>query len=156
MSSGFLSNVPMYLGLLANAHMKDGTLAEAEHAVKEALSVQARTHETYSLPDLMSTRAKVLAARGRQDLAEVVLHEALEKSVEMAARSLQLRVACDLADLWIAQGRAGKAVELLGPIYEEFSEGHGTKDLLRAASLLAAMRLVNCGETPVQSGAPAR
>lgn len=137
-SSGFLMNVPMYLTMLANAHVKDGALAEAERAVEEAHSIQARTQEGYSLPDLMRARASILKARGRQDLAEAVLQEASAKCAEMAALSLQLRVACDLADLWIEQGRQEQAFEQLEQIYRAFSEGHGTADLLRAASLLAS------------------
>jgi predicted ATPase/DNA-binding winged helix-turn-helix (wHTH) protein len=138
--SGFLMNVPIYLSTLADAHLKNGALDEAERTVEEALLVQARTDERYSLPDLMRTKAKVLGARGQKDLAELVLHEALSTCVEMSARSLLLRVACDLADLWIAQGRGRLAVELLAPIYGAFSEGHGTKDLRRAAALLASTK----------------
>ncbi|HEX4268294.1 MAG TPA: winged helix-turn-helix domain-containing protein [Steroidobacteraceae bacterium] len=145
-SSGFHSNLPMYLGMLASAHLQQGSLVEAERAVEEALALQARTHEGYSLPDLMRAQAMVLGARGRQDLAEAKLGDALEKCVQMSALSLKLRVACDLAELWAAQGRYNKVLELLAPIYGAFSEGYATKDLVRASALIAATRrTVNCG-----------
>jgi predicted ATPase/DNA-binding winged helix-turn-helix (wHTH) protein len=140
LATGFLMRVPFYLTLLADAFLRNGSLAEAERAVEEALSVHARSQEAFSFPDVLRVKAKVLEARGRQDLGEVVLQEALTKSIEMAACSLQLRVACDLADLWMRQGREEKAVELLGPVYGVFSEGHGTRDLQRASMLLASAR----------------
>jgi predicted ATPase/DNA-binding winged helix-turn-helix (wHTH) protein len=140
LSSGFLMNVPMYLSMLADAQLKNGAVDEAERTVEEALLVQAQTGERYSFPDLLRIKAKVLAARGRQDLAETVLHQALSECVEMTALSLQLRVACDLAELWIAQGREPQAFELLAPIYGAFSEGHANKDLVRASALLASTK----------------
>jgi predicted ATPase/DNA-binding winged helix-turn-helix (wHTH) protein len=136
--SGYLLNVPMYLSTLADVQLMNGALDEAERTVEEALLVQARTDERYGLPELMRIRAKVLDMRGRRDLAEAELQEALAKCVAMSARSLQLRVACDLADLWISQGRERQVAKLLAPIYEAFSEGHGTQDLRRASALLAS------------------
>jgi predicted ATPase len=128
----------VYLSTLADVQLMNGALDEAERTVEEALLVQARTDERYGLPELMRIRAKVLDMRGRCDLAEAELQEALMKCVAMSARSLQLRGACDLADLWISQGRERQAAKLLAPIYEAFSEGHGTQGLRRASALLAS------------------
>lgn len=68
----------------------------------------------------------------------------------MAARSMELCVACDLAALWIAQDREASAAALLGPIYDGFSEGHRTENLLRAAALLEVARRGGWA-TPVQA-----
>jgi predicted ATPase len=140
LSSGFLMNVPMYLSMLADAQLRNGAVDEAERTVEEALLVQARTGERYSFPDLLRIKAQVLTARGRQDLAETVLQEALSECVGMTALSLQLRVACDLVELWIAQGREPQAFELLAPIYRAFAEGHDNKDLVRASALLGSTK----------------
>jgi predicted ATPase len=42
----------------------------------------------------------------------------------------------DLASLWKARDKAGQARELLGPVYEWFTEGFDTADLRQAKELL--------------------
>jgi len=55
-------------------------------------------------------------------------------------RSLGLRCAISLADLWLSHGRRSEAIEILGPAYHSITEGAGTRDLVRARELLAAIR----------------
>jgi predicted ATPase len=60
----------------------------------------------------------------------------LKKSIEVArgqsAKSLELRTATTLAELWRAQGRLDEARALLEPICHWFDEGAETADLRRA------------------------
>jgi predicted ATPase len=49
-----------------------------------------------------------------------------------SAKSLELRAATSLAELWRTQGRANEARALLEPIYGWFHEGAETADLRRA------------------------
>jgi hypothetical protein len=44
-----------------------------------------------------------------------------------------------LARLWQSQGKRQEAYELLTPVYDWFTEGFDTKDLLEAKSLLAEL-----------------
>jgi predicted ATPase len=83
----------------------------------------------------------VLEVRAQEQRAEEVFREAIGKAAKMLARSLELRAACDLAAMFIKQKRESTAATLLGPIYERFSEGHGTKDMRRAAALLEAANI---------------
>ena len=55
---------------------------------------------------------------------------------QQGARSLELRAAVSLADLWIGDGKRRQARELLAPIYDWFTEGFDTSDLGEAKSLL--------------------
>ena len=141
LSSGFLMNVPMHLGLMAEALLQNGAHADADRTVAEALSLVDRTGEVWCVPDLLRVRAKVLEVRAQEQRAEEVFREAIGKAAEMLARSLELRAACDLAAMFIKQKREPTAATLLGPIYERFSEGHGTKDMRRAAALLEAANI---------------
>jgi tetratricopeptide (TPR) repeat protein len=126
-----------------------GAIADADDTIEQALTLQRQTHEKYTFPELLRIKAKVLQARGFQELAEQKLREALASAEEMGARSLQLRVACDLAELWIAEGRQRPARALLRPIYKAFSEGLNTRDLRRATSLLGRAReLTSTSTTP--------
>jgi hypothetical protein len=51
-----------------------------------------------------------------------------------------LRCAISLADLWLSHGRRSEAIEVLEPAYHSIGEGAGTRDLVRARELLAAVR----------------
>jgi len=42
--------------------------------------------------------------------------------------------------MWRDRGRIKKAFELLAPIYDGFTEGFGTADLVSAKTLLDALR----------------
>ena len=54
--------------------------------------------------------------------------------------TFELRIATDLAAHWIATGRRTKAVRLLAPIYQKFTEGFETQDLVAASRLLQRVR----------------
>ncbi|HEY5755204.1 MAG TPA: winged helix-turn-helix domain-containing protein [Steroidobacter sp.] len=140
LSSGFLMNVPMHLGLMADALLQNGSHGDAERTVSEALSLIERSGEVWCIPELLRVRAKVSEIHGQQQRAEEILREAMARAAEMSARSLELRVASELAALLIKQGRESAAAALLGPIYESFSEGHGTKDMRLASALLGTAR----------------
>jgi predicted ATPase len=56
---------------------------------------------------------------------------------EQQGKSLELRAATDLAQLWQAQGKSADTRALLAPVYYEwFTEGFQTADLRRAKALL--------------------
>ena len=54
------------------------------------------------------------------------------------AKSLELRAAITLAELWQAQERPDEACALLEPICRWFQEGAGTADLRRARDMPVA------------------
>ena len=51
-------------------------------------------------------------------------------------RALRVRAATGLARLWQRQGKRAEARALLAPIYEWFTEGFDTGDLIAAKTLL--------------------
>jgi predicted ATPase len=55
------------------------------------------------------------------------------------AKSCELRTSTSLARLWRSQGKRREAYELLAPLYDWFTEGFDTKDLLDAKALLAEL-----------------
>jgi predicted ATPase len=66
--------------------------------------------------------------------------EAFEKAIEVArsqeAKWLELRAATSLARLCRDQGRHEEAERLLAPVYNWFTQGLHTRDLLEARALL--------------------
>jgi predicted ATPase len=55
-------------------------------------------------------------------------------------RLLELRAASSLARLWGEQGERQQAVDLLAPVYNWFSEGFETSDLIEAKATLDQLR----------------
>jgi predicted ATPase len=58
---------------------------------------------------------------------------------QQQAKSLELRAALSLGRLWQRQGQRDAARTLLAPIYNWFTEGFNTADLLDAKTLLDAL-----------------
>ena len=67
---------------------------------------------------------------------ESTLRRSLEMAVTQGAKSLELRAAVRLADLWICQNKHDQARQLLRPICAWFTEGHDTPDFKQAAEML--------------------
>ena len=90
------------------------------------------------LPALLLTKALVFVQGETPDLKSA--EEYFERSMVLARKqstlSYELRAALQLAQIWIANGEVQRARDLIGPIYNRFSEGFGTPDLIRARELL--------------------
>ena len=56
-----------------------------------------------------------------------------------AGEVMGLRTSTSLARLWQSQGKRRDAYDLLAPVYDWFTEGFDTKDLLEAKALLAEL-----------------
>jgi predicted ATPase len=62
--------------------------------------------------------------------------QAIDIAHSQAAKLFELRAAASLARLWRDQGRCAEARDLLGPIYDWFTEGFDSPDLKAAKALL--------------------
>ena len=71
--------------------------------------------------------------------AEASFHKALDVVCKQEAKSIESRAATSLARLWQGQGKTAEARELLGPVYNWFTEGFDTADLKDAKALLDAL-----------------
>ena len=129
---GFM--LPMMDSWLADMHAKAGENECAISIVERALAnigdVTGRSWEA----ELLRQRARILVALNPSKVREAESH--LKKSIEVArgqtAKSLELRAATSLAELWRTQGRPDQARALLEPICRWFDEGAETADLRRA------------------------
>jgi predicted ATPase len=65
-----------------------------------------------------------------------MFRQALDWAREHGSLSWQLRAATSLGRLLRDQGRAAEATACLQPIYDRFTEGFGTADLIAAKQLL--------------------
>ena len=68
--------------------------------------------------------------------AEALFRRSLDTARRQSALSWELRAAMSLARLWRDQGRIREAHDLLAPVYDRFTEGFDTADLMTARTLL--------------------
>ena len=84
----------------------------------------------------LKARAVLLGREPDAGIQQSLLEQALTIARGQSARSLELRAARDLADLWRDQGKRDEARDLLAPVYGWFTEGFDTLDLKEAKALL--------------------
>ena len=89
-------------------------------------------------------RLKALALQGRDgadayDQARDLLRQALDTAKAQNSRSLELRAACDLAELCSRSGKVEEARNLLAPLCASFAEGESTQDLRQARAILGRL-----------------
>ena len=123
-------------GFLAEGQAKTGQLDKALATLDEALALVEETDERYFEAELYRLRGEYLLMQDDVEDAEASLHKAIDVARQQKARSWELRASTDLARLWSSQGKADEAYALLAPVYEWFTEGFDTPDLIAAKTLL--------------------
>jgi DNA-binding SARP family transcriptional activator/predicted ATPase len=122
---------PYYLSLLAEGLLHAGQQDEARAVVDAALATAAQNRDVWWLADLHRLRGVL------SDDSEEWFERALEIARSQASKSLELRVAVSLGRVWKDRGAAARARALVAPVYEWFTEGFQTADLVEAQTLLA-------------------
>jgi len=127
---------------LAAGYMKAGQHELAYAAICGAITWSEEHGPSTDLLELLHVKGEILisGSRGDAEKGEVCLEKSLELARENALLSMELRSGITLARLWAERGLARKGLALLAPIYERFTEGHGTSDLAAAGHLLTELR----------------
>ncbi|WP_394846725.1 helix-turn-helix transcriptional regulator [Pendulispora brunnea] len=113
------------------ATMDEGAATEA------ALMRGEHGSETWCTAEMLRIRAARLLAQGdADDDAEALLQRSLDVARRQKALAWELRTATTLAELWQRRSRRTDALEVLSPVYERFTEGFDTRDMVRAAAIL--------------------
>ena len=136
---------------LAEGLTMAGRASEALSLLDETLASVHANGDLYTLPELLRVKARALRSMPghRQEEAEDILVQSLDRSRKQGARGWELRTAMDIARLWSEAGRIQEAAALLRGVLGSYSEGFETADLLEAASLLARVEAAEAGEAPV-------
>lgn len=124
------------LALLAEVYGIANRNDEGLQMLAEALDFADRTGESFYLPEIHRLKGDLLLRHGATETAAVCFQQGLEAARRQQAKSLELRAATSLANLWRHQGKRAEAHDLLAPIYGGFTEGFDTVDLKEAKALL--------------------
>lgn len=144
-ATGAVVTTPFYLAMRAEGLALAGRPDEGLGLLERALATVNRCGERYYEAEIRRLVGQLIlqsaAAAGldRSAEAESWLRGAQWCARSRKLRSLALRAAISLADLWRSQGRQAEAIEVLEPAYRSIDEGAGTRDLVRARELLAEL-----------------
>ncbi|MCB1127469.1 MAG: tetratricopeptide repeat protein, partial [Verrucomicrobiae bacterium] len=133
--------IPLLKAALAQAVALEGDSQRALELVDECLEQihRANGQERLWLAEVLRIKGSILIGQGRDDEAETQLKDSIECAREQQAKSWELRSATTLAALLVKKGQHDVARGYLAPIYEWFSEGAETPDLMEARTLLAEL-----------------
>ena len=141
--TGFLHSYPGFLGAFAESLGRAGQAAQGLVAIAEALAQLERIEARWCEAELLRIKGDLVLQEGGPNsagAAEDHFVQALDLARRQGALSWELRVAMSLSRLWDDGGRTKEALELLAPIYDRFTEGFETADLVAAKTLIDALR----------------
>jgi class 3 adenylate cyclase/predicted ATPase len=128
---------PWFYALLADAHLQLEQFDEGLAAAEEALGWARRNSEHLYEAEAHRVKGELLFGSTHDPAqAEPCFRHALTAARERRAKSFELRAAISLARLWLQQNRIDDARALLAPVYDWFTEGFDTADLIDAKALL--------------------
>jgi adenylate cyclase len=134
------------LGMLIEGYRMAQRHREGMVAIQDALTFVTRTSDQFWLPELYRLQGELLLGSGAETHeVEKSYQTALAVARQQSSRLLELRTSVSLARLWQTQGKQTEAYQLLAPIYNWFTEGFGTPDLLAAQQLLAELQPAHGG-----------
>jgi predicted ATPase len=130
--------IPYLCTLVADVADHLGRTEDALQALAEAHTLVAQQEERWWEAEVCRLRGVLLLRQPgtSQADAETWLQRALDVARRQEAKSLELRAASSLTRLWQSQGKRDEARELLEPVYNWFTEGFDTADLIDAKALL--------------------
>jgi predicted ATPase len=118
---------------------RTGQIGDALGLVEEAIDHSERTEERWAFAELLRVKGELLllqGARGAAAGAEDHFRQALDWARRQGALSWELRAAMSLARLLRDQNRSTEAIALLAPVYDRFTEGFDTDDLIAAKAMI--------------------
>ncbi len=135
-ATGAANGLQEYLCVLARFCGEYGEVKEGLALLDKGLRI-AEAGARYRLPELLRTKGELLLRQNaHDDVAESWFRRAVTMARDEGTKSLELRAAVSLAQMYRNRGRVREARDLIGPVYAWFTEGLDTRDLLDAKDLL--------------------
>ena len=125
-----------FIGELSEAYLRAGRIAEGLAVVEAGFD---GSEPGWLAPEVLRLRGELVLSQGAPacaETAESLFRQALDEARRQEALSWELRTATSLARLLVDRGRHSAAVACLRPVYDRFTEGFGTADLIAAKQLL--------------------
>ncbi|BDB27480.1 adenylate/guanylate cyclase domain-containing protein [Cupriavidus sp. P-10] len=131
-ATGAVLGNPHFQCLLAHAYGRQGQWQAGLDALAEAKDALDRTGEQYCEAEWHRLKGKLIRQGPGPECdaeAEACFHKAIEVARHQHAKSLELRAALDLAQLWRQQGKEEPATQLMATVRAGFTEGFDSADM---------------------------
>ena len=125
---------------LFEGQLEAGFLEDARTTLDEAFKFVEETDERYWELELFRLKGELLIMDGEISGAEACMKRAIEIAQKQKAKSLELRAAMSLSCVWKEQGKKTQARKMLAEVYDWFTEGFDTPDLIEAKTLLDELK----------------
>jgi len=137
-AAGSKLSLPTLLGHLAEACLMGGQPEEGLSAVEEAFVEVKNRGEAWWSAELHRLKGELLLSRSENNQAEAgsCFNQAIAGSKKQGTKFFELQATISLTKLLMKQGRNTEAKNILGKIYNWFTEGFDTKVLKEARNLL--------------------
>jgi hypothetical protein len=137
-AAGGKVRMPTMKAFLAEVMALTGDLDNALHLIDEQIAQIERPgwEQRLHYAEILRLKGWMLCLKGDLECAERNFLASLDWARRQQAKMWELRTSTSLARLWQSQGKRQEAYELLAPVYDWFTEGFDTKDLLDAKALL--------------------
>ncbi len=126
---------PLLLAVRARGFALGGRSAEGLETIDKAIELYGGQVDIF-YPEFPLLKGDLLLAASGAEAAESWFRSAFDVAGETGARMTRLRAATRLTRLWRAAGRRPDGTDLVRDIYETFTEGFDTPDLVEARAVL--------------------
>jgi hypothetical protein len=117
---------------------KQNARSEAIALIDRSIAAVVKANKPLHLPAFFLAKGSAFASGDVPEglLAEEFFAKAMVQARQESALPFELRAGLELARLWIDRGQARRARDLIAPIYNQFTEGLATPDLILAKRML--------------------
>jgi predicted ATPase len=126
--------------LLAGGQLRSGKIDDGLISLARAESHIMKTGAAWCEAEVHRLRGDLQLARSAKVDAEASYQKALDISRSQDAKLWEIRAATSLSRLWYDQGKGHEARDLLAPVYNWFTEGFDTPDVVDAKALLEELQ----------------
>jgi tetratricopeptide (TPR) repeat protein len=130
--------LPHYLSIAGEIYTQAGQFGEARKVLDEGLAIGQRTDERFQEAELYRLTGELLLADSPDQgaAAEGFFRRAVDVARRQQSRAWELRATMSLARRWQHEGCGAAARAALAAVYDTYTEGFTTPDLVDAAALL--------------------
>jgi class 3 adenylate cyclase/tetratricopeptide (TPR) repeat protein len=139
-AAGVAPEIPYALSILGEASTQLGRFEDARRELDEGLALAEKYDDRFQEAELHRLKGELhLAEADDQAAAESCFCTAIETARRQQSKAWELRATMSLARLWRRQGRRDEARAALAAVFDTYTEGFTTPDLVDAAALLKAL-----------------
>jgi hypothetical protein len=133
--------LPFEFSILAQAYMGGARYEDAHSAIDKGLAIVQKNDERCQEAEMYRIKGELVLAESpdQAGVAEGYFHQALETARCQQSRAWELRATMSIARLWEKLGRRDEARAALTAVYDKYTEGFTTPDLVDARALLTAL-----------------